>query len=260
MSAPPGRVRAETAAPHEISGEISEQQLAQSWRATDPRTSVVLIVVTSITVMAPGGEVFVPAGLVLGLLLAAADRAWRHLGALAAAALTLELLARGLPLLAPSIFSVLVGVVSAFLLRFVVVYGVVLHFFRTGTPAAVTAALRAARIPRALTVPIAVVLRFAPVVAAEASAVVDSMRLQGLTGRRSVLRHPVLSIERFTVPMIASTLRVGDDLTAAALLRGLGSYQRPTSRVPPRLGWPDLLWVAVAGLLAGACWMARGFI
>lgn len=160
----------------------------------------------------------------------------------------------------PSIFSVLVGVVSAFLLRFVVVYGVVLHFFRTGTPAAVTAALRAARIPRALTVPIAVVLRFAPVVAAEASAVVDSMRLQGLTGRRSVLRHPVLSIERFTVPMIASTLRVGDDLTAAALLRGLGSYQRPTSRVPPRLGWPDLLWVAVAGLLAGACWMARGFI
>ena len=94
----------------------------------------------------------------------------------------------------------------------------------------------------------------------EASAVVDSMRLQGLTGRRSVLRHPVLSIERFTVPMIASTLRVGDDLTAAALLRGLGSYQRPTSRVPPRLGWPDLLWVAVAGLLAGACWMARGLI
>ena len=108
--------------------------------------------------------------------------------------------------------------------------------------------------------PIAVVLRFAPVVAAEASAVVDSMRLQGLTGRRSVLRHPVLSIERFTVPMIASTLRVGDDLTAAALLRGLGSYQRPTSRVPPWLGWPDLLWGAVAGLLAGACWMARGFI
>ena len=256
MTTLPGRVRAETAVPHEIPG----RRLSQPWRATDPRTSVVLIIATSVTVMAPGGETFVPAGLGLGLLLAIADRAWRHLGALAAAAATLELLARGLPLLAPSTFSVLVGVVSAFLLRFVVVYGVVLHFFRTGTPAAVTAALRAARIPRALTVPIAVVLRFAPVVAAAASAVVDSMRLPGLTSRRSVLRHPVLSIERFTVPVIASTLRVGDDLTAAALLRGLGSYQRPTSRVPPRLGWPDLLWVAVTGLLAAACWMAKGCI
>lgn len=256
MTTLPGRVRAETAAPHEIPG----RRLSQPWRATDPRTSVVLIIATSVTVMASGGETFVPAGLGLGLLLSIADRAWRHLGALAAAAATLELLARGLPLLAPSTFSVLVGVVSAFLLRFVVVYGVVLHFFRTGTPAAVTAALRAARIPRALTVPIAVVLRFAPVVAAEASAVVDSMRLQGLTSRRSVLRHPVLSIERFTVPVIASTLRVGDDLTAAALLRGLGSYQRPTSRVPLRLGWPDLLWVAVTGLLAAACWMAKGCI
>jgi len=101
---------------------------------------------------------------------------------------------------------------------------------------------------------------FMPIVLAEASAVVDSMRLQGLAGWRSLLGHPVLSIGRFTVPVIASTLRVGDDLTAAALLRGLGSYQRPTSRVPPRLGRPDLLWGAITGVLAAACWVMRGFL
>ena len=79
--------------------------------------------------------------------------------------------------------------------------------------------------PRALTVPIAVMLRFVPVVAAEASAVLDSMRLRGLIGWRSVLRHPVLSIGWFTVFVIASMLRVGDDLSVAALLRGLGSHR-----------------------------------
>ena len=180
--------------------------------------------------MAPGGDVFVPAGVGLGLLLAVADRAWRHAGVLAVVAVMLGFLAHGLPLLVMSPFSVIVGVAAAFVLRFVAIYGVALHFFRTGTPGSVTAALRAARVPRALTVPIAVVLRFMPIVVAEASAV------------------------------IASTLRVVDDLTAAALLRGLGSYQRPTSRVPPRLGRPDLLWGAITGVLAAACWVMRGFL
>ena len=241
--------------------EASRRGPARSWwRHTDPRTSGVLIIVTSLAVMAPGGDVFVPAGAGLGLLLAVADRAWRHAGVLAVVAVMLGFLAHGLPLLVMSTFSVIVGVAAAFVLRFVAIYGVALHFFRTGTPGTVTAALRAARVPRALTVPIAVVLRFMPIVLAEASAVVDSMRLQGLAGWRSLLGHPVLSIGRFTVPVIASTLRVGDDLTAAALLRGLGSYQRPTSRVPPRLGRPDLLWGAITGVLAAACWVMRGFL
>jgi len=38
-----------------------------------------------------------------------------------------------------------------------------------------------------------------------------------------MLRHPNRSIEYFTVPLIASSLRVAEDLSAAALLRGQGS-------------------------------------
>lgn len=230
----------------------------ESWRVTDPRTSIVLILATSLAVMAPGGEFLVPAGIVLGLLLAFADQARRHLTLLAFAFAVLGCLGYVLPMLVPSGFSVILGVAAAFLLRFVTVYAVALHLFRTATPGTVTAALRAARVPRGLTVPIAVVLRFIPVVASEVTAVVDSMRLHGLTGWRALLRHPVLSIGRFTVPVIASTLRVGDDLTAAALLRGLGSYQRPTSRIVPRLGWPDLLWIVIAAVLAAGCFILRG--
>lgn len=169
---------ADAVVPHAAeASEASRRGPARSWwRHTDPRTSVVLIIVTSLAVMAPGGDVFVPAGVGLGLLLAVADRAWRHAGVLAVVAVMLGFLAHGLPLLVMSTFSVIVGVAAAFVLRFVAIYGVALHFFRTGTPGSVTAALRAARVPRALTVPIAVVLRFMPIVVAEASAVVDSMR------------------------------------------------------------------------------------
>ena len=151
-----------------------------------------------------------------------------------------------------------IGLAANYFLRFLVIYGVGQHLFRTATPGTMTAALRAARVPRALTVPIAVMLRFVPVVAAEASAVLDSMRLRGLTGWRSVLRHPVLSIGWFTVPVIASTLRVGDDLSAAALLRGLGSHRRPTCRVPLHLGRSDLLWVGIGAALVAACPVVKG--
>lgn len=207
--------------------------------------------------MAPGCGKFVPAGIALSLLLAAADRAWRHLFLLLCVFAVLGFLGYVLPILVSVGFAVILGVAAAFLLRFLTVYGVVLHLFRTATPGTVTAALRAARVPRGLTVPIAVVLRFVPVVAVEVTAVVDSMRLHGLTGWRALLRHPVLSIGRFIVPVIASTLRVGDDLTAAALLRGLGSYQRPTSRVVPRLGWPDVFWIGIAGVLSAGCLVMR---
>jgi energy-coupling factor transport system permease protein len=95
-------------------------------------------------------------------------------------------------------------------------------------------------------------LRFLPTIIAEARAVYDAMRLRGIGGWGGMLRHPVLSIERFTVPLIASSLRVADDLSAAALLRGLGSATRPTAMHPPRLGVADLAAVLVVAALATA--------
>ena len=225
---------------------------------TDPRTSLLLILVISILVMAPGGAVFIPAGAALGLLLALADGARKHAAALALGTGILGFGWCALPRLLPSMLTTAIGLAANYFLRFLVIYGVGQHLFRTATPGTMTAALRAARVPRALTVPVAVMLRFVPVVAAEASAVLDSMRLRGLTGWRSVLRHPVLSIGWFTVPVIASTLRVGDDLSAAALLRGLGSHRRPTCRVPLHLGRSDLLWIGIGAVLVAACPVVKG--
>lgn len=229
---------------------VSAPVRTASWRQTDPRTSIVLLLATSIAVMAPGGELVLPAAVLLGLLLAVADSSWRRLLVLAVAVGVLATLAHLLPLWVAHPLVQVVGVAAAFMLRFAAIIGVAQHLLATATPGTVTTALRAARVPRVVTVPLAVMLRFIPVVVAETLAVIDAMRLHGLTGWRAMVRHPVLSIERFTVPVIAATLRVGDDLTAAALLRGLGSHTRPTSRTPARLGWPDLLWVVVAATLS----------
>ncbi|GAB3759313.1 energy-coupling factor transporter transmembrane component T [Microlunatus parietis] len=224
----------------------------------DPRTKLALVLATSLTVMAPGGLIFVPAALLLGVALAATERAWRRLIILPAAALGLAGVAYLLPPVAPHPAIGALGVAAAYFLRFVAVGGVAAHLIASTPPAELTAALRAVRVPRVVTVPTAVMLRFVPVITAEAAAVHDAMRLRGIGGWAGLVRHPVRSIERFTVPVIAASLRVGEDLSAAALLRGLGSRHRPTSMRPPRFGPADLLLlILVAGAVSATLLWAR---
>jgi energy-coupling factor transport system permease protein len=218
----------------------------------DPRTKTLLVLSASITVMAPGGEAFILAALALGLLLALGEGAWTRLIALPLTAVAVAAVAYLLPMALPYPVVGIVATVAAYMLRFVAISGIALHLMRTTTSTELTAALRAARVPRAITVPAAVMLRFLPVIVTEARAVHDAMRLRGIGGWGGLLRHPVLSIERFTVPLIASSLRVAEDLSASALLRGLGSASRPTALHPPRLGVADLAAVLVAAALATA--------
>ncbi|MEV5409712.1 energy-coupling factor transporter transmembrane component T [Thermopolyspora sp. NPDC052614] len=213
----------------------------------DPRTKMLLVGVASAVLMSPGGEPFVPAVLVLGVLLAVAERAWARALGLPLAAAVLAVVAYTLPRAVPHPAVAMVAVGAAYLLRLVAVGGVAAHLVRTTRPAELTAALRAVRVPRAVVVPAAVMLRFVPTIADEARAVRDAMRLRGIGGMGNLLRHPVRGIEYFAVPLIASALRAAEDLSAAALLRGLGSRVRPTAMRPPRFGLAD---AAVALLVA----------
>lgn len=219
----------------------------------DPRTKALLLVATSVAVMAPGGDVFVPGAVALGVLLALSVRAWRRAVVVLLAAGALAALVHVLPGRFPGPGTA-IAIVASFGLRLAAVVGVAAHLAAATTTAEWSAALAAARLPRVVTVPSTVMLRFIPVVVHEASGVYDAMRLRGLGGWRGLLLRPVATVERFTVPLIASSLRIGDDLTAAALLRGLGGEGRPTCMHPPRFGPADLVAVALLGVCAWLSW------
>ncbi|MGC3955519.1 MAG: ATP-binding cassette domain-containing protein [Propionicimonas sp.] len=136
----------------------------------------------------------------------------------------------------PNPVTAIVALACSYLIRFVAAIGVGAHLIATTSPTALAAGLRAWRAPRPIAVTLAVMLRFFPVVNAEATAVLDAMRLRGLAGATGILRHPILTLERFTVPMIAASLRASEDLSASAILRGLGSHRKPTAMYPPRFG------------------------
>jgi energy-coupling factor transport system permease protein len=222
----------------------------------DPRTKLVLVVVVSTVAMSPGGLRFVPAALLLGVALAVWEGAYRRAAGLVAAAGVMWVIGWQLPLWWPNAVTAIASLACVYLIRFVVAIGVGMHLIATTSPTRLSAAFRAWRIPRPIAVTVAVMLRFFPVVASEAAAVMDAMRLRGLTGVTGMVRHPVLSAERFTVPMIAASLRASEDLSAAAILRGLGSRRIPTSMDPPRFGRADLVVTVGAAALTTVALLA----
>lgn len=218
----------------------------------DPRSKILLVVAVSVVVMGPGGLPFVLPALALGVGLALWDRAWSRAAGIVGSAAVVWVLGWMLPALWPNAFTAIFAIACAYLIRFVAAIAVGMHVIATTSPTQLSAALRAWRAPRAISVTLATMLRFFPVVASEAAAVVDAMRLRGLTGASGLLRHPILGIERFTVPMIAASLRASEDLAASAILRGLGSHRTPTAMVAPRFGRADLMLLLVVGALAAA--------
>lgn len=218
----------------------------------DPRSKILLVLACSVTVMSPGGLRFVPAALLLALGLALGEAARVRAASLAATAGAMFVLGWWLPVWWPNALTTIIAIACSYLIRFVVAIGVGAHLIQTTSPTQLAAAFRAWRIPRPISVTLAVMLRFFPVVGSEAAAVTDALRLRGLAGTGGLLRHPVLVLERFTVPMIAASLRASEDLSASAILRGLGSRRTPTSMWPPRFGPSDLLLLLVVAILVAA--------
>ncbi|GAA3661307.1 energy-coupling factor transporter transmembrane component T [Microbacterium marinilacus] len=219
-------------------------------RALDPRTKILLVIACSVVVMSPAGLPFVPTVLLVAVALAVWEGARARAIGIAAAALLLWAVGWLVPLWWPNGVTAMASLVCVYAIRFTAAIGVGAHLIATTSPTQLSAAFRAWRVPRPISVTLAVMLRFFPVVGAESSAVLDAMRLRGLVGVRGMLRHPVLSLERFTVPMIAASLRASEDLSASAVLRGLGSRRTPTAMNPPRFGAPDLVLLIVVAVLA----------
>lgn len=138
--------------------------------------------------------------------------------------------------------------------RFSVSVSVGLFALATLTPSNLTSALRRLKLPQWLTIPPVVFLRIVPVILAEARAIYDAMQLRGLRpGVWSWIRRPVQSSGMFMIPLLGAVMRVGDELAAAALIRGLGGESYPTTVTTLRFrvvdaGILSLLLVTVSSL------------
>ncbi|MBQ9068864.1 MAG: energy-coupling factor transporter transmembrane protein EcfT [Eggerthellaceae bacterium] len=119
------------------------------------------------------------------------------------------------------------------------------YVFASTTVSEFITAMKRMHMPDVITIPLSVMFRFFPTLGEEASAISDAMRMRGigLGGTKGgVLSH----VEYIMVPLMMSTLRIGDELSAASLTKGLDSGKPRTHICRVGMGVHDWLLVVLS--------------
>ncbi len=198
-------------------------------RGLDPRTKLVIVIVTSTLCLIAKGEVIVLVIAAAAFVLVAAGGAGRAAGTALIIYAGMNLLlalsaAYRLPLL-----STILLVVGFTLVKFIPVFLLVAWLVLSMRTGELICALERAHLPKEVTVPLAVALRYIPTIGKEASSIRDALRIRGLelTGM-SALRRPLAALEHLMVPLLMRCLKVADELSLSAVSRGIESERRRT--------------------------------
>lgn len=117
------------------------------------------------------------------------------------------------------------------------------------------AAMEHMRLSQKIIIPFAVIFRFFPTVAEEYSSIKDAMRMRGLGWRNG----PVAMIEYRLVPLIVSIVKIGDELSAASVTRGLGGDVKRTNACRVGFGPADIIFVVLIATCVVAT-VSRGVV
>lgn len=104
------------------------------------------------------------------------------------------------------------------------------YLISTTTVSEFVAAMERMKISQKIIIPLSVMFRFFPTVKEESDAIKDAMRMRGVgfgAGKKS--KGMITMLEYRLVPLLMSTVKIGDELSQASLTRGLGSKVRRTN-------------------------------
>ena len=120
------------------------------------------------------------------------------------------------------------------------------------------AAMERMHITDKITIPMSVIFRFLPTIREEYRAIADAMRMRGIRagGKRSFLM-----LEYRLIPLMVSVVKIGDELSAAALTRALGAPVRRTNICDIGFRIQDVVLIALCALCFALFFLERwGFV
>ncbi|MCR5650339.1 MAG: energy-coupling factor transporter transmembrane protein EcfT [Lachnospiraceae bacterium] len=116
------------------------------------------------------------------------------------------------------------------------------------------AAMQKMHLPQTLTIPFAVIFRFFPTISDEYSSIQDAMKMRDIRFGTGIGR----GIEYRMVPLLVSVTKIGDELSAAAMTRGLTTDTKRTSYCSVGFHASDA--AAFAMMIAGSVLFVTGLI
>lgn len=222
----------------------------------DPRTKLLLLFTSSVFVVGNAGEawmiVFYWILVFLPVLLLLAEREWKigiiaiviYIGSyFAQMALQHELNAVE-SMLALSLYIITKILPTVILARYIVKSTKVSEFL---------AAMNRMHVTDKLTIPISVIFRFFPTVVEESGAINDAMRMRGIEMGANKATE---AVEYRMVPLIASCSIIGEELSAAAMTRGLDVGKKRSCIWSIRFRLAD--WIIIGFCLTCFIWWGIG--
>lgn len=223
----------------------------------DPRTKLLILAVTSVSVFL-NGSIFVECvfALVPALLLFHGKRART---ALKYGALFLFLLAAQLWIV-PSLPVTAGGIVymfAVYIRKLLPCFMLGTFLIHTTKVSAFLAAVSRLGLPGGFTIALSVTLRYFPTMKEEWRFIKEAMVLRGIpVSPGGLLRHPVKTMEHVYVPMLVSASKISDEITQAAVTRGIDHVKKRTCMEAVSFSVWDwiflMLYVGIAGLAAAA--------
>lgn len=117
-----------------------------------------------------------------------------------------------------------------------------------------TASLRKLPLPTKAMLVLVVMLRFAPTVFLEFGEVREAMKIRGfLRSVGTVLLHPLVTLEYAIVPMVFRSLKIADELSASAIVRGIESPYKKQSFYVSRIILLDVIIMVFTIVFAVTC-------
>lgn len=116
-------------------------------------------------------------------------------------------------------------------------------------------------IPKKLTIPIAVMLRYLPTIREDWHYIKDAMRLRDVSPTLlGFLKAPTMTVNCIYVPLLTAASKAADELSIASVTRGIENPKPRTCLINIRMQWADLLALAVfaAFLSAEIVWKVVG--
>ena len=188
----------------------------------DPRTKLLILSITSISVFLNESIVIecLFTSIPVFLLLQAKERrtASRY-GILFIVLLMVQLL---VILKLPVTIGGIIYMFDVYIRKLIPCFMLGAFLIRTTKVSAFLAAFSRLHLPKGFTIALSVTLRYFPTMAEEWNYIKDAMALRGIAvSFTGFLRHPVKIMEYVYVPMLVSAAKISDEITQAAITRGI---------------------------------------
>lgn len=140
----------------------------------------------------------------------------------------------------------ILGLTSFILFKFSPVLGMYYLMTKTVNVSEFITGLEKMKLPKSLTITLAVTLRFMPTIVEEISIIKQSMKIRNISlNFMNFFKSPLSMMEYVYIPLIMRFVRVSEELAASAIVRGIEKPGARTSRLDVKIRFRDIVYITV---------------